>query len=356
MKFNALFRSQPEWMTAEGPHSDIALTSRVRFARNLELHPFPGWARREVCLLVLAELQPKVEALPEMNPAFSMRLSSMEQMERQILVEKHLVSKEHAARNEGCAVVINSAQTLSIMINEEDHLRMQSILPGLNLRQALAMLDRVDTELESLAQYAYHKDLGYLTSCPTNLGTGMRASAMLHLPGLVISEQINKVIHGVNKLNLAVRGLYGEGTEALGNLFQISNQHTLGESELGLTAKLETVIQKMIGYERDARHKLAEDEPQKVMNQVGRAYGALRHAYLLDSKEALNHISMLRMGADLGLFPAGTARALDAILVDIQPAHLQYRSQSKLNAEERDACRAEYLREQLANLPGPTQL
>jgi protein arginine kinase len=356
MKFGTLFKNPPEWMTNSGPHGDIVLTSRVRFARNLELHPFPGWARKEVCMMVLAELQPKVEALPEMQHSFSQHLSLMQPLEKQILVEKHLVSKEHAARNEGGAVVINAAQTLSIMVNEEDHLRMQSILPGLSIRQALLMLDRVDTELENLVKFAFDKDLGYLTSCPTNLGTGMRASAMLHLPGLFLSDQINKVIHGVNKLGLAVRGLYGEGTEALGNLFQISNQHTLGEKEIELTAKLERVIEQVITYERNARQKLLEDQPLKVMNQVGRAYGTLRYSQLVDSKEALNHLSMLRMGADLGLFQEDTAHKLDSLLVEIQPAHLQYLSQSKLNADERDACRAEYLRHSIATLPEPKAL
>jgi protein arginine kinase len=353
MKFSTLYRNQPDWMTQAGPDSDIVLTSRVRFARNLELHPFPGWARKEVCLMVLAELQPKVEALPEMAHAFSQHLNLMEGLEKQILVEKHLVSKEHAARNEGGAVVINASQTLSIMINEEDHLRMQSILPGLSISQALEMLDRVDTELESLVKYAFDEELGYLTSCPTNLGTGMRASAMLHLPGLFLSEQINQVIHGVNKLHLAVRGLYGEGTEALGNLYQISNQHTLGEREVELTAKLEKVIQQVVKHERDARRKLMAEQPLKVVNQVARAYGTLRYAKLLDSKEALNHLSLLRMGADLGLFPEGTAKKLDILLVEIQPAHLQYNRRHKLNPAERDQMRADYLRESIASIPEP---
>jgi protein arginine kinase len=353
MKFSALLRNTPQWMQQDGPHRDIVLTSRIRFARNLEIHPFPGWATKEARMMVLAELQPKVEALPEMTDGFSEDLVNLDQMKKQVLVEKHLVSREHAAKSAGCAVVINREQTLSIMINEEDHLRMQSIRAGLNLRTAYEALDRVDSDLEELVGYAYNERLGYLTACPTNLGTGMRASAMLHLPGLVMSEQMNQVIQAVNKIGLAVRGLHGEGTEALANLFQISNQHTLGEKEVDLLAKLERVVEQVINHERNARKKLVEESTAKVADAVGRGFAILRYAHIVESKEAFTHLSMVRMGVDLGFVPKEFAALIDAVLVEIQPAHLQLTSQMKLSPGERDVLRAQYIRDKLRDMPEP---
>jgi protein arginine kinase len=353
MKFSTLMRKTPEWMQTTGPHRDIVITSRIRLARNLVDEPFPGWAKKERRAAVLDALQPKVEALPEMKECFAEDMANLDQIKKQVLVEKHLISREQAAKSAGSAAVINREQSISIMINEEDHLRMQSIRSGLDLQQAFAALDRVDTELSEQVRFAYDGKLGYLTACPTNLGTGMRASAMLHLPGLYLSETINQVITAVQKIGLAVRGLYGEGTEALANLYQISNQYTLGESETGLIAKLETVIEKIITHERNARQKLLQDHPTKVSDQIGRAYAILRYAHILESKEAFTHLSMLRMGSDLGLLPVEHGQMLDTILVEIQPAHLQIASQKKLNATERDILRAQMLREKLLQLPEP---
>ena len=353
MKFATLLRKPPEWMQHDGPHRDIVLTSRIRLARNLEGASFPGWARKEDRVALMQQLQPRVEALPEMKDGFSEDLGNLDAIRKQVLVEKHLISREHAAKAGGSAAVINRDQSLSIMINEEDHLRMQSIRSGLDLRAAFATLDRVDTELECAVPYAFDQHFGYLTACPTNLGTGMRASAMLHLPGLVLSEQVNQVISAVNKIGLAVRGLYGEGTEALANLFQVSNQHTLGERETEIIARLERVIHQIITHEHNARHKLVEQSPQKVLDHVGRAYATLRFAHILESKEALTHLSMLRMGCDLGMLPVTEGKMIDTLLVEIQPAHLQMAAQRKLSAEERDTLRAEVLRRRLASLPEP---
>ncbi len=353
MKFSTLLRKTPEWMQNDGPHRDIVITSRIRLARNLDAVPFPGWAKKEDRGEILKELQPKIEGLSVMKEAFSEDMANLDQVKKQVLVEKHLISREQAAKSAGSAAVINREQTISIMLNEEDHLRMQSIRSGLDLRTAYQTLDRVDSELEQQVRYAYDTRLGYLTACPTNLGTGMRASAMLHLPGLVLSEQMNQVIQAVNKIGLAVRGLYGEGTEALANLFQISNQHTLGDKETDLIAKLERVIEQIINHERNARRKLVEENPSRVMDQVGRAYATLRYAHVLESKEAFTHLSMLRLGSDLGLIAPDCAKMIDTTLVEIQPAHLQIASQRKLTPAERDVLRAEILRDRLRELPEP---
>ena len=235
-----------EWLRGEGPHHQIVISSRVRLARNLRNRAFPGWAKKAERTAILELIKPRVEELPEMQDSFSELLQDLSALEKQVLVERHLISREHAAKSVGSAVVMNRRQTLSIMINEEDHLRMQSIRSGLQLKQAFKLVDKVDSALEGKLDFAYDQRLGYLTACPTNVGTGMRASAMLHLPGLVLSELINQVMQAVNKIGLAVRGLYGEGTEAMGNLFQISNQTTLGEKEEEIIARLTKVIETII--------------------------------------------------------------------------------------------------------------
>ncbi len=353
MKFTTLLRRPPEWMEHDGPSRDIVLTSRIRLARNLEGPSFPGWAKKEDRMAIMQELQPRIESLTGMKDCFSEDLANLDAIRKQVLVEKHLISREQAAKSGGSAAVINREQSLSIMINEEDHLRMQSIRSGLDLVAAHAALDKLDTELEEQIRFAWDKRFGYLTACPTNLGTGMRASAMLHLPALVLGDQVNQVIQAVNKIGLAVRGLYGEGTDALANLFQISNQHTLGEREGDIIARLEKVIHQIITHERNARRKLLEDSPHKICDHVGRAYATLRFAYIIESKEALTHLSMLRMGTDMGVLPASEARLIDTLLVEIQPAHLQTAAQRKLSGEERDILRAEVLRRRLLHLPEP---
>lgn len=356
MKFNALLRRTPEWMQTSGPHRDIVITCRIRLARNLEGELFPGWAKKEGRFEVLAKLLPHLNSLPEFQDAFIEDMGDLDQIKKQVLVEKHLISREQAAKSAGSAAIINPQQSISIMVNEEDHLRIQSIRSGLDLTQAFAVLDRLDTELSTRVTYAYDAQLGFLTACPTNLGTGMRASAMLHLPALVLSDSMNQVISAVQKIGLAVRGLYGEGTEALANLFQISNQHTLGENELDIIARLEKVIEQIINHERNARAKLLQDDPNRINDHLGRAYAILRHAHILESKEAFNHLSMLRMGSDTGLLPVELGKLLDTVLVEIQPAHLQIASQKKLTAPERDVMRAQMLREKLQQLPEPRLL
>jgi protein arginine kinase len=230
---------------------------------------------------------------------------------------------------------------------------MQAIRPGLQLTAAFAALSELDTSLEDQLEFAFDPGLGYLTACPTNLGTGLRASSMLHLPALVLSDQIGQVLQAVNKIGLAVRGLYGEGTESLGNLYQISNQSTLGESEETIIRRLERVITQVATHERNAREKLMEDDPEMVADKIGRAYGTLRHAHIIDSKEALNHLSLLRLGGTLGFFPVETVILCDTLLMDIQPAHLQLNANQALSPEERDSIRAKTVRDRLHSLNSP---
>jgi protein arginine kinase len=280
-------------------------------------------------------------------------MDNLTTLDKQILVERHLISREHAVKSSGSGLVFNREESFCVMINEEDHLRMQALRPGLQLRQAWGAIDHLDSELEKKLDYAFNNDLGYLTACPTNLGTAIRVSAMLHLPGLVLAEQINPIIQSVNKLGLAVRGLYGEGTEALGNVFQVSNQMTLGEAESTIVERLDKVLSQIIEHEENARQILLEKKPKVVFNHIGRAYGILANAHSISSKETMNLLSLMRLGVDLGLFPADERPTVDELFIVTQPAHLQKQFSDKLSAEERDLLRADMLRDRLKHVSRP---
>src|SRR5437879_7562831 len=323
MKFSNMLSTAGEWLRGEGPHHEIVISSRVRLARNLRHRPFPGWAKKTDRGSILELIRSHVEALPEMQESFAESLQDLSALDRQVLVERHLISREHAAKGAGSAVVVSRRQTLSIMINEEDHLRMQSIRSGLQLKQAFKLVDKLYSVLESKLEFAFDSRLGYLTACPTNVGTGMRASAMLHLPGLVLSELINQVIQAGTKIGLAVRGLYGAGTEAMGNLFQISNQTTLGEKEDDIINRLTKVIETIIEKEHDARQILLQKKPNTLCDQIGRAYGVLTYAHAMASKAALNLLSVMKLGMDLGAFPEDERFSIDELSIETQPAHLQ---------------------------------
>jgi protein arginine kinase len=336
-----------------GPHDRIVMSSRVRLARNIRNVAFPGWAKKAERVKALDIIRTAVEGLPQLTGAFSETMDNLGPLDKQILVERHLISREHAAKSAGSGLVLNKEESLCVMINEEDHLRMQALRPGLQLKQAWMAIDQVDSELERRLDYAFSPELGYLTACPTNLGTGIRVSAMLHLPGLVLAEQINQIISSVNKLGLAVRGLYGEGTEALGNVFQVSNQMTLGEVEIDIVERLNKVLLQIIEHEENARTMLMEKKPKIVFNFIGRAYGILANAHSITSKETMNQLSLMRLGVDLGEFPGTDRSLIDELFVITQPAHLQRKFTEKLPAEERDVLRADMLRERLRDVGRP---
>lgn len=345
--------SPAESTRRHGPHDRIVISSRVRLARNLRGASFPGWAKKPERVRILEAIQPAVSALPDMVDSYAEAMDNFTPLDKQLLVERHLISREHAAKGAGSGLVLNHAETFSVMINEEDHLRMQALRPGLQLRAAWNAIDAFDSALEKRLDFAFDTELGYLTACPTNLGTGIRVSAMLHLPGCVLDEQINPIIQSVNKLGLAVRGLYGEGTEALGNVFQVSNQMTLGESETVIVERLEKVLAQIIEHEQNARERLLEKKPKTVFNHIGRAYGILANAHSISSKETMNLLSLLKLGVDMNFFP-GTERSLvDELFLITQPAHLQKQVSDKLTAEERDLIRADMVRERLKNVSRP---
>jgi len=353
MKLDEFLPSPAATLKHSGPHDRIMLSSRVRLARNLRGLPFPGWAKKPERVKALELIRPAVESLPAMAGAFSGSMDDLTSLDRQILVERHLISREHAARSGGSGLVLNPDLSLCVMINEEDHLRMQALRHGLQLRAAWQAIDQLDSALERKLDYAFSRELGYLTACPTNVGTGIRVSAMLHLPALVLDEQINQIITAVNKLGLAVRGLYGEGTEALGNVFQVSNQMTLGETETDILERLHKVLAQLIEHEENARGRLLEKKAKMVYNHVGRAYGILANAHSISSKETMNLLSLLRLGVDLGCFPSVDRTLAEELFMTTQPAHLQKGFVEKLSADQRDLLRADMLRERLLQVGRP---
>lgn len=353
MNLHEFLKPPAEFARHRGPHDRIVSSSRVRLARNLRGLPFPGWAKKADRLKALNTIQPAVAGLPQMRDHFSESMDGLSPLDKQILVERHLISREHAAKSAGSGLVLSRDESLSVMINEEDHLRMQALLPGLQIRQAWQAIDEVDSMLENNLPYAFNQQLGYLTACPTNLGTGIRVSAMLHLPGLVLAEQMGQIIQSVNKLGLAVRGLYGEGTEALGNIFQVSNQMTLGEDEHHIVERLEKVLNQIISHEENARATLMEKKAKMVLNHIGRSFGILANAHTITSKESMNLLSLMRLGLDLGLFPNTNRSLMDELFLNTQPAHLQKQHTEKLGADERDVVRAEMLRGRLAEVRRP---
>ncbi len=353
MNINDFLSSPPLSQHRPEPDDLIVLSSRVRLARNLRQLPFPGFAKKNDRVRVLETIRPAVESLPTMVDAFSATMDSLTNLDKQILVERHLISREHAAKSVGSGFVLNKEENLCVMINEEDHLRMQSLRPGLQIKEAWKAINQMDSTLEKKLDYAFSPELGYLTACPTNLGTGIRVSAMLHLPALVLSEQINQIVQAVNKLGLAVRGLYGEGTEALGNIFQVSNQMTLGELETDIVERLSKVVAQLIEHEQNARATLLEKKSKTVYNHIGRAYGILANAHSMSSKESMNLLSLMRLGFDLSLFQGADRILVDELFITTQPAHLQKRFTEKLTTEERDFLRADMMRDRLKDVSRP---
>jgi len=332
----------------------IVLMTRIRLARNLAHHSFPGWAEKAERDEILASCREAVSGVSAMRRSLNVPVTEIDPLQRQILVERHLISRELSGSKQGAGVVINKDQSLSVMINEEDHLRIQVLRAGFQLKKAWNTINSFDTALEDSLDYAFSPQLGYLTACPTNLGTGMRASAMMHLPALVIAGQMEKVVRAVNQLGMVVRGLFGEGSDASGSIFQISNQTTLGESEEDIIKRLQSVLQSIIDHEVNARDKLLEADAPKLYDKIGRAYGILQNCHLLTSSEAMNLLSLVRLGIDLGIFPDDTRAVTDRLLIEAQPGHIHYASgKAELESSERDMLRAARLRGEFAKFARP---
>ncbi|MFP6648331.1 MAG: protein arginine kinase, partial [Pirellulaceae bacterium] len=280
-------------------------------------------------------------------------VENLPEVDRQFLVERQLISREHADASGARAVAIDPDEQFSLMINEEDHLRIQVMKSGLDLPAAWKQVDQIDDLLEKSITFAYHPSLGYLTACPTNVGTGMRVSVMLHLPALVITRQIDKVFRSLQKISLAVRGLYGEGSQAMGDFYQISNQITLGRSEEELITQVNEVIPVMIDYERKARQFLVNESHEDLHDRVSRAYGILCTAKTISSEETMHLLSSLRMGVNLGLIDNLEIPVINKLFIHTQPAHLQKLRGMLLDTADRNAERAHYLQKHLRSGEDP---
>ncbi len=341
MTLDDMMKRHGSWLESgvdEGP----VISSRIRLARNLEEYSFPGWASEEEKHAIWKQMTAIFQGMD--SHFIDWGMAETPALDREILFERHLISQELAQQDEGCGVFVSPNECMSVMVNEEDHIRIQSLQPGLNLRGAWQAADEIDDKLESQLTYAFSSRLGYLTACPSNVGTGMRASVMLHLPGLVLMDEMDPVINGISKIGLAVRGMWGEGTEAAGNMFQVSNQITLGRREEEIISHLEQIVLELIEHENNARIRLMNEKPVIVEDHVARAFGILSNARMISSGEALNLLSTLRFGLDLGLIDQFSRRELDMLFISIQPAHLQKQENCDLEPNERDIVRAEMLR------------
>lgn len=354
MSIRSLLKSRGEFTHSGTSKCPIVMSTRIRLARNLAHFPFPGWAKKTQKEKILGRCLEVLARIPKIKNPTGLRIDELSELERQILFERHLISRELSNEPDGAGVVISQDQACSIMINEEDHLRMQVIRNGLHLKRAWNFINSVDSTIEESVDYAYTKELGYLTACPTNVGTGLRASAMLHLPGLVISGQMEKVVRAVNQLGIAVRGIFGEGSDASGSFFQISNQQTLGETEKAIIKRLNSVMSTIIEREEDAREKILEEDSSRLFDKIGRAYGVLKNGHLLSSSEAMNRLSLIRLGIDIGSLPEQCRTAVDRMFIEGQPGHIQFNANKEIEPNQRDMLRASYMRNAFAQVPEPS--
>ncbi len=346
--FQELFESTSPWLLGEGPHAEMVLSTRIRLARNLRDVPFTHRAREEQLQGVLASVTAAAQQSASLRDGLLLRMSECTPIERQVLVERHLVSHElgDGARPRG--ILVAPDPRLSLMINEEDHLRLQSLTPGFQLAEAWSLADRADDELDPSLEFAFSEEIGYLTSCPTNAGTGLRASVLIHLPALVLLEEIQPVLKSVMQVGLNVRGLYGEHSEVMGNLFQISNQTTLGRSERDSIESLERVTRQIIETEERARERMVRDARVQIEDKIWRAYGTLRYCRSVHAREVINLCSAVRLGVALNLPGLCPLRTLNELLVLAQPAHLQRAHGGELSPADRNIVRARLVRERLA--------
>jgi protein arginine kinase len=351
MNLDSLLPNLGEWMRGTGPESDVVISTRIRLARNLANFPFISRATTPQKAEIESKVRDclgKISYTPKLD---YLSVSALSSVDRLFLVERQLISRELANVLEGPrGVAFDEAESVSVMVNEEDHLRLQVMRSGLALDQAWDEIDKLDDALESRLTYSFHEQFGYLTACPTNVGTGMRASVMVHLPALGTTRQIEKVFKALQKINLVVRGLYGEGSRASGDLYQISNQVTLGRSEQRVLTEIREVIAMILQYERQARQVLMRDRRQAEHDKVARAIGTLGSATMITSEETMDLLSTVRLGVQLQLLDDVPARTVNELFIHSQAAHLQKLMGTPLDAEERNAARAKYLKNKLREL------
>ncbi len=355
--FDDLAQSSGEWMRGTGPESDIVISSRIRLARNLADFPFIRRCSDEDRVSIERTVRARMESLDGWENICYIDIEQLSEIDRQFLVERQLISREIAEAEGSRAVAIDPTERYSVMINEEDHLRIQVMNSGLDLRNAWKQINALDDKLEAAILYAFHPKYGYLTACPTNVGTGLRVSVMLHLPALVITRQIEKVFRSMQRINVTVRGLYGEGSQYTGDFYQVSNQITLGHSEEKLLELIgDEVVPRIIEYERKARSFLVDQSQQDLHDDVSRALGILSTAKKISSEETMHYLSKVRMGVNLGLIDDVQVGTINKLFIHTQPAHLQKLHGRLLGSSDRNIERATYLQRHLTGQHGNGEL
>lgn len=335
------------WLTEEDEYSDVILSSRIRLARNLRGYAFPPKASPSELSTVLEKVEYACEKSDTLRKANFVKIAEVDDWDCRYFVERRLASPQFVETKVPSLLVIGPQENISIMVNEEDHLRIQCIEAGLSIKDAWRKISHLDDELEEYLDFSYSNDYGYLTTCPTNLGTGMRVSFSVHLPALSLTKQIEAVIKNLPTSEIAVRGFYGEGSESIGSILQISNQLTLGRTESNVVERMLDVARKLVKLEREARSRLLTENPVRLEDSVFRAVGILKNARIISSLESMDLLSTLRLGCEMGLVKEMSSIAINQLMVLVQPAHLQKIYQRELTPEQRDIIRAEFIRQNL---------
>jgi protein arginine kinase len=347
MELNDFVNHTGEWLRGTGPAAHIILSSRIRLARNFVGVPFTNRAQKKDLDAVLKAVEAAAADIPFFKDSTFFHLNELDNIDRQFLVERHLMSHDHASNPQGKGLLVSKEEVLSVMVNEEDHLRIQVMQSGFNLDGTWEIINNIDNALSEKLPFAFTSEWGFLTACPTNTGTAMRGSVMLHLPALVMTRQINKVLMAISKLSFASRGFYGEGTQAIGNFYQISNQVSLGHSETDIIQNINGLIRQIIEQEEQARQALLVQNRPVLEDKICRAWGTLKNARIISSQETIELLSMVRLGVDVGILQEIDKKVLNELFLMIQPAHLQKIDGKKLNTTERDTKRAQVIREKL---------
>ena len=347
-----LVQTPSSWLDGNGPHAGIVFSSRLRLARNLARIPFPARARKEQLAGVIQNVVGASRGTGALEEAGFFAMNDLTDVDRTFLVERHLISRDLSQGNRARGVLVAPGESVSIMVNEEDHLRLQAVASGFDLADVWARVSDVDERLDRDLEYAWRSDYGYLTACPTNVGTGMRASVLIHLPALVLTKQLKKVLQGVAAVGLAVRGFYGEGTDVMGNFFQVSNQQTLGRAELEILENLERVTNQLIEFEGRAREAMLRTARLQVEDKVWRAFGTLRYSRSISSQEVISLSSAVRLRLAMGVEGLCDLMTLNEIMVYSQPAHIQELAGRPLEPSERNIHRADMIRRRLSTCAG----
>lgn len=326
-------------------NNGIVLTSRIRLARNLKNYKFPLKMTEEESNKVVEEVK---NAVDRQNLNYNLTyMRDLSDVEKSVMVEKHLISPALAEKKETGAFLLSEDEKVSIMLNEEDHIRIQTLGTGMSLKECWELSNKIDDVLEGEVDYAFDRELGYVTACPTNIGTGMRASVMVHLPALSITNQIEKLLIGISQLGVAVRGVYGEGTKSMGHLYQISNQGTLGASEETLIDKISQIVAQIVEKEERMRAHLKKNNLYEIEDDCYRAYGLLTNARRMPTEEAMKLLSLLKLGKEMEIIDKAKDKDIYRLMVKIQPNNILSSTDTELTVKERDKMRSEIIRNEL---------